>query len=403
MINLSVSPSRRAIVLGALAQGLFGAARSAYAARPDFPDFLQSLWAEAAAQNVRRETFDAIVSGLTLDPSVPKASGKQAEFDKPLQTYFHEAVSAPRVTQGLALRERYAAELASAESRFGVPGEICLAAWGMETDYGRAQGHRDVVRSLATLAYTRPDRPIFRDEFVAALVILDRGLVARDRLLGSWAGAMGNPQFLPSAYLKYAVSAAGGAAADIWTNPADVVASIANFLHAQGWAPGEPWIEEVVAPAGFDPPSLHARAPEWAALGLKRPDGRDPAGAGDAALFYPSGAGGPAFLLFPNYFVIKQYNNSDSYALSLGALAQRIGGAPALATSWPTRPINLARSDKILIQARLAALGLYDGPRDGKFGPKARDAISAYQRRVGFHPADGFATPALVAKLRGGR
>ena len=290
--------------------------------------------------------------------------------------------------------------LSAGESRFGVPGEICLAAWGMETDFGRAQGGRDIVRTLATLAYTRRDRPVFRDEFVAALVILDRGEVPRERLKGSWAGAMGDPQFLPSAYLKYAVAAAGSGAPDIWTNPADVLASIASFLRAEGWAPNEPWIEDVVLPNAFGFPTLHASPAEWTALGLRRSDGRVPAGDGDAALFVPSGAAGPAFLLFPNYFVIKQYNNSDSYALSLGSLAQRIAGAPPLATPWPTKVTNLSRGDKMLIQAKLSALGLYDGPHDGKFGPKARDAIHAFQKQAGLTPADGFATPALVKSLR---
>jgi membrane-bound lytic murein transglycosylase B len=367
-----------------------------------FGAFLQSLWPEAQAKGVRRETFESVVAGLTPDESLPKTSGGQPEFDKPLQTYYREAVGAGRIAKGRALAGAQASALSAGESRFGVPGEICLAAWAMESDFGRSRGTRDIVRTLATLAFTRLDRPVFRDEFVAALLILDRGL-SRDRLVGSWAGAMGDPQFLPSAYLKYAVSASGGATPDIWTNPADVLASIASFLRAEGWVPGQPWIEDVILPQGFGFPTLHASAAEWAALGLRRPDGRQPAGEGDASLFLPSGANGPAFLLFPNYFVIKQYNNSDSYALSLGSLAQRIAGAPAQAVPWPAKPTNLSRTDKAFIQAKLAGKGLYTGPRDGKFGPKARDAIHAYQKAAGLAPADGFATPALVAALRAGR
>ena len=373
-------------------------------ATPGFAGFLQSLWPDAQAKGVRRETFDAVTAGLTLDPTAPKASGKQPEFDKPLQTYYREAVSAARIGKGRGLAAQYATALADIEGRFGVPGEIALAAWGMESDFGRIQGNRDIVRTLATLAFTRADRPVFRDEFIAALVILDRGQVPRDRLRGSWAGAMGDPQFLPSVYLKYAVSAAGGnAPADIWTNPLDILASVASFLRAEGWVPNQPWLEDVVMPEGFDVPTLHAGAAEWSRLGLRRADGREPAGDGDAALFLPSGAAGPAFLLFPNYFVIKQYNNSDSYALSFGSLAQRIAGAPVLATPWPVRPVNLSHEDKMFVQARLAALGLYEGPSDGKFGPKARDAIHDYQRQVGLRPADGFATPALVASLKAKR
>ena len=375
----------------------------AVAAPGDFAGFLQSLWPQAQAQGVRRETFDAVVAGLTPDGSLPRATGGQPEFDKPLQAYYREAVSAGRVMQGRQLAATYAAALAAVEAKYGVPREIALAAWGMESDFGRTRGSRDILRTLATLAWTRSDRPVFRDEFVAALVILDRGEVPRRKLVGSWAGAMGDPQFLPSAYLKYAASAAGGAAPDIWDNPADVVASVASFLHAEGWTAGQPWIEEVVIPQGFGFPSLHATAADWAAQGLRRPDGRAPAGEGDAALFLPSGASGPAFLLFQNYFVIKQYNNSDSYALSLGSMAQRIAGAAPPATPWPAKPVNLPRRDKSFIQAKLGAKGLYAGPQDGKFGPKARDAIHAYQLEAGLAPADGFATPALVASLKAGR
>ena len=400
--RLRTGPTRRAAIALATVSAVVLLKPFSFALGSDFAAFLQSMWPPAEAQGVRRTTFDAAISGLTPDQSLPRGSGGQPEFDKPLQTYFREAVAPGRIAKGRALAMRDADVLAASEARFGIPGAISLAAWGMESDFGRSQGDRDIVRTLATLAYTRPDRPVFRDEFIAALVILERGL-SRALLKGSWAGAMGDPQFLPSAYLKYAVSASGDAAPDIWSNPADVVTSIASFLHAEGWAPNQPWIESVVLPAGFTFPTLHADAATWSGLGLHRQDGRAPAGDGEAALFLPSGAAGPAFLLYANYFVIKQYNNSDSYALSLAALAQRIAGAEPLATPWPAKPVNLSRSDKVFIQTRLAAMGLYSGPQDGKFGPKARDAIHAYQQQAGIAPADGFATSVLVASLRAGR
>ncbi len=361
---------------------------------------MSSLWTDAQAGHVSRATFEAAATHLAFDPGLPRSSAGQPEFEKPLQTYFREAVAAARIAEGMALARRHATLLEENEGRFGVPAGVCLAAWAMESDFGRAQGTRDIVRTLATLAFTRPDRPVFRDEFVAALVILERGAIPRERLVGSWAGAMGDPQFLPSAYLKYAVAAQGEASPDIWTNPADVVASIANFLRMQGWAPHQPWTMEVTLPEGFAFPTLHAPAEAWTQLGLRRADGQIPAGEGEAALFLPAGAAGPAFLLFPNYFVIKQYNNSDSYALSLGTLARRIAGAPGLATSWPAHPLMLSRTDRMFIQDRLTTLGFYAGARDGKFGPKVRDAIHAYQKQVGLKQADGFATPALVASLR---
>ena len=395
--------TRRGVLAPLVAGPLLVSIATRLAAAPapaGFGAFLESLWPNARAGDVRRETFDAAVAHLAFDPGLPRSSAGQPEFEAPIQTYVQQAVSAGRVAKGRTLAGRYAPLLNEVEARYGVPGGICLAAWGMESDFGRAQGTHDIVRTLASLAFTRPDRPVFRDEFVAALVILERGAVPRERLVGSWAGAMGDPQFLPSAYLKYAVSARGDASPDIWTNPADVVASIANFLRQQGWTPGQPWVVEVVLPESFAVPTLHAAVDDWIRLGLRRGDGEPLAGAGEAALFLPAGASGPAFLLFPNYFIIKQYNNSDSYALSLGALAGRIAGAPGLATPWPARPVVLSRADRIFVQDRLAALGLYAGTRDGKFGPKARDAIHAYQKTAGLGPADGFATPALVASLR---
>ncbi len=397
--------TKRAFIAGMPAV-VAGAAASTSAAASPGPDtagfdaFLQSLWPNARAQGVGRDVFDQAFARLVPDPGVPKASDRQPEFEKPVQSYVGEAVSPGRVARGRALMGQYGSTPGGGAARSSVPAEIALAAWGMESDYGRVRGTRDIVRTLATLAYTRPDRPVFRDEVLAALVILQRGAVPRERLVGSWAGAMGDPQFLPSAYLKYAVSADGAAAPDIWTNPADVLASIANFLRMEGWAPGQPWIEDVVLPEGFGFPTLHADAGEWARLGLRRDDGRPPAGEGEAALFLPAGAPGPAFLLFPNHFVIKQYNNSDAYALSLGLLARRIAGAGQVTTPWPARAVSLPRADRVFIQDRLAALGLYAGARDGKFGPKARDAVHAYQKRAGLQPADGFATPALVASLR---
>lgn len=367
------------------------------ASEASFAAFLQTLWPLAEAKGVHRTTFDSVVAGLELDASLPKNSGGQPEFDKPLQAYFKEAVSAGRIAQG----RQAAGVLSALEARYGVPGEILLAAWAMESDFGRSRGNRDIIRSLATQAFTRPERPLFRDELVEALLLLDQGQVDRIRMTGSWAGAMGDPQFMPSAFRKYAVSASGNGAPDIWTNPSDILASIANFLKSSGWQQDRPWAKEVVLPRGFDIPTLHASAADWAGFGVRPATGALPSN-GDAALFLPSGAAGPAFLLFENYWIIKQYNNSDSYALSLGALAQRIAGAPPLSGTWPQQPANLSRVDKSYVQARLIALGLYQGTADGKFGPTSRDAIHAYQKRLGISPADGFATPALVKLLRSG-
>ncbi len=364
-----------------------------------FQDFLQSLWPRAEAAGVSRATFDAACAGLTPDPTAPSASAKQAEFDKPLKAYLAEAATPARVQRGRAALARWKSELDSIAQRFGVQPAIIVAAWGMETDFGAAKGGKDIVRTLATLAFTRQDRELFRDEFIAALVILDKGVVPREKLKGSWAGAMGDPQFIPSAYLKYAASFNGSAFADIWDRPQDSLASIANFLHQSGWRVGLPWGMEVKLPAGFDFASLHQSFGAFAGKGVVNADGGPLRAQGDATLFLPSGAGGPAFLLSDNYWVLKAYNNSDSYALSLSLLADRIGGGSDLKGRWPAGETFLSRADKSTIQSELQKRGFYSGVIDGRFGQASRDAIHAFQIAEKINPADGYGSPEVLRRL----
>jgi lytic murein transglycosylase len=376
------------------------------APKPDdaqaFADFLRSLWPAAEAQGVRRETFDAVTTGLTFDPSVPSGASTQAEFDRPLHVYLANAVTPQRILRGRQEAARWQGELQTIEAKFGVPGEILLAAWGMETDFGHDAGTKDILRSLASLAYKRDDRNLFADEFIAALVIFERG-VPREKLKGSWAGAMGNPQFLPSAYLKYAVSFSGSGAADIWASVPDTLASIAHFLRESGWRPGLSWGMEVLLPADYDYASLHMPFPAWMRAGVRAADARRFPEDGDGALFLPSGAGGPAFLLSDNYWVLKAYNNSDSYALSLALLADRVHGGGALRGTWPAQEKMLSRTEKSEIQRRLIARGYYHGTVDGRFGPASRDAIHEFQRSVGLNPADGYGSAKVLQALRAAR
>ncbi len=332
-------------MLGA-AQALSGAAERPAPTSAEFQSFLQLIWPLAQAKGVKRETFDAALDGLEPDPSAPTATSRQAEFDKPLRAYLAEMISALRIQSGRNALKQWEAELARMEQRFGVPREILVATFGVESDYGKAQAGKDIIRSLATLAFMRQDRALFLDELASALVILDKGDVSRETLKGSWAGAMGGPQFLPSAYLKYAVSADGSAFPDIWRRPQDSLASIANFLRQSGWRPGLPWGMEVILPQDFDFGSLHRDFTDFARRGAARPDGRPLPSAGEATLFLPSGAKGPAFLLSENYWVLKAYNNSDSYALSLGLLAGRVAGGPDLSGHWPDRETFLSRTQK---------------------------------------------------------
>lgn len=364
-----------------------------------FHAFLESLWPRASALGISRATFAEALDGLSEDPSVPVAVAKQPEFERLLSAYFKEAVSPTRIGRGRALAQTYHRELAGVVGRYGVPRGVLLAAWGMESDFGRDRGDKDIVRSLATLAFHRRDNDLFANEFLSALVILQKGQLARARLIGSWAGAMGDPQFMPSAYLKYAVTYRGAGVPDIWNSPADILASIGHFLRASGWNPDLPWGMEVVLPKNFGFKTLHADFREFAAAGVKAVNGA-PLPHGNATLFLPAGAGGPAFLLSDNYWVLKAYNNSDSYALSLACLSDRIEGRSGLRHAWPQHQKLWRRTEKIEIQHLLTQLGFYHGTYDGKFGQASRDAIHAFQIAAHDAPADGIGGPNLLGLLR---
>jgi lytic murein transglycosylase len=387
-----------ALTRRALCAGLALAAVPARAQESsDFSDFLETLWPAARARGVSRATFTGAVAGLTPDPALMGTGVKQAEFERTIKAYIEDAVTAGRVTRGRAAAQRWRGELGVIEERFGVPAEIVLAIWGMETDFGRVHGEKDVVRSIATLAFARRNNAIFAEEFVAALVMLEQGLVTRARFKGSWAGAMGHPQFMPSSYLRHAVAYAGSGPADIWGSIPDALASIGNFLGKQGWTRALPWGCEARIPASFDWNSLKGPVRGFTGKGVAPLSPLPPSA--EATLFLPAGASGPAFLLTANYWLIKQYNNSDSYALSVALLGERIAGRPGIAMRWPADFRLLSRTDRIRLQELLTARGFYDGRIDGRFGPASRDAIHRFQRAMGMRPADGYPSPAVLERL----
>ena len=395
---------RRAFALGlpiaalGLVSTRFAAAQSA-APAPEFAPLLERLWREAQQRGVSRATFDTAFAGVVADPSVAALATRQPEFERPLQAYVEAAVGARRLKAGSAALAQWKAQLARIESNSGVPREIIVAIWGMESDFGTDKGAKYVLRSLATLALAKPSEPTYRDELVAALDILQKGAATRANLLGSWAGAMGHPQFLPSAYEKYAVSFAGDGSPDIWSSVPDSLASIANFLKLSGWKRGLPWGMEVKVPAGFDYASLKQDFAAWRAQGFRGEGGRALPAAGTGDLFLPTGAGGPAFLLADNYWVIKTYNISDSYAMSVALLGEKLAGRSGVEARWPQSAAIDAKA-RAEVQVLLATLGFYRGKMDGKLGPEARAAVHAFQRSVGFSPADGYASPALYARLQ---
>ncbi|WID94217.1 lytic murein transglycosylase [Bosea vestrisii] len=371
-------------------------------AAPGFDGFLRTLWPMAQARGISRQTFDLAFQGVTPDPSIVALTHKQSEFVAPIWSYLNSAVGGGRISRGREMLEAHASVLAQAESRYGVPKEIILGIWGMETNYGSFKGDKDVIRSLATLANIRYRGDFFRDELLTALELIEKGHVERRELRGSWAGAMGHTQFMPSSYMKYAVDQTGDGHADIWTSTSDAIASTANYLKGYGWTPGLPWGIEVAVPDGFDHNLYRASFSSFRSAGVRRADGGSLPSSGEARLFYPAGHTGPAMLLTANFDVIKKYNSSDAYALAVGHLGDRIVGKPALQGEWPVKAPRLDKAGTTDVQRRLKALGLYNHDADGRIGTGTREAVRQYQLRVGML-ADGYPTPALLARMKAPR
>lgn len=363
-----------------------------------FQRFIQNLWPLAQARGVSRATFDAAFRGLTPDASIIALTKKQSEFVAPIWTYLTNAVGGARIPRGQAALQNNATTLASIEQTYGVPKEIVVAIWGMETGYGSFKGDKDVIRSLTTLAAARYRGDFFRDELLTALEMLQKGLAERAEMRGSWAGAMGHTQFMPSSYMKHAVGFAGGHA-DVWETPADALASTANYLKSFGWTPGLPWGVEVVLPEGYTYALLRGSFAAFAQAGVTRVNGSRLPSSGEARLFFPAGHTGPVFLLTSNFDVIKTYNSSDAYAMGVGHLADRLAGRAAIQGTWPVSAPRLTKPQVQEVQRRLKALGLYAGDGDGRVGSGTREAVRQYQQRNRIIP-DGYPTPQLLGRMK---
>lgn len=383
----------------ARAQAPAEAAREA-APAADFAQFVAGLRSEAEARGVSRATFDAAFAGVKPDPAILARTKRQGEFGRPVWDYLVGAVSPGRVARGQTRGRVLGQTLSAIEARYRVPGSILLAFWGVESDFGASAGNIPTIRALATLAQARHRGDLFRDELLAALQILERGDIAPARMTGSWAGAMGQVQFLPSTFLKHAVDFDGDGHRDIWRSDADALASIAGYLKDLGWNPALSWGYAVTLPEGFDLTRYAGDLSDFAHRGVRRLDGKPLPASGAASLFLPGGLGAPAFLITDNFEVIRAYNTSDSYALAVGHLADRLAGGPALAAPWPNNAARLDAAGLRTMQEGLKAAGLYAGDVDGRAGPKLRESVRRYQIREGL-PADGYATPALLGRLQG--
>lgn len=378
--------------------GLLGAQGDGY-----FIDWLNGFHARALAAGVARPVVDSALSGLSPDPRVVGLDSRQPEFARPVGAYVQDAVNAGRIAVGRG-KMRTVPALETIEVVWGVPREILIAIWAMESRFGAHTGDMDIIRSLATLAALGRRRPWAEKELMACFKIIADGDATRDRLRGSWAGAMGQTQMLPSTYLAFAVDGDGDGRRDIWESAPDALASAANLLSHDGWRRDEGWAREVILPPGFDYGLAEgpAEVPSaWAARGAARADGLAWSIADAAApcvLLLPAGAAGPAFLALPNHFVIRAYNNSVAYALAVGLLADAFAGDAGLRTPWPPEG-SLSLDDRLAAQGALASLGFNPGTADGLIGLATRQALRAWQKTQGL-PADGYLSPEMVARLR---
>jgi len=385
------------VILGG--EGELRSARAQEVSEAGFQRFVQSLWPAAKARGVSRATFEEAFRGVQPDPKIIALTKKQSEFVRPIWDYINGSISADRLQRGREMSAEWSKTLTAIEKTYGVPRSVVLGVWGMETNFGSFTGSIYVIRALATLAYTGYRGDFFKEELLTALQILEEEHVGRDKMLGSWAGAMGQTQFMPSSFMQYAVDGNRDGVRDIWSSVPDAMASTANYLRQKGWEPGLPWGFEVRLPQDFDFRHLSLTFAQWQAAGLRRVDGKAMPRAGEATLFLPGGAKGPAFLVTRNYDVIKSYNSSDAYAMGVAHLGDRIMGGPAIQGTWPKDEPMLGKDERQELQQRLARLGLYQGETDGKLGSKTREAVRNFQLRRGLIP-DGYADYAVLRELR---
>jgi len=374
------------------------------AAAANFGKCLERLWPLAARRHISRDVYVAYTRGLTPDLRIMDLLDSQPEFTKSFWDYLDLLVSEDRIAQGRALLDKYAKTFDAVERDYGVDRHVITAIWGVETNYGTAVGDRPVIRSTATLACIGRRQRYFRDEFLSALEILQHGDVRPDRLVGSWAGAFGPTQFMPTAFKRYAVDFDRDGRRDVVDSIPDIIASTANNLKKDGWASGQTWGYEVVVPANFNfmlagrEHQMSMR--EWERLGVRRPGGKPfPRPDDRAFLLVPAGVQGPGFLMLQNFRAIMRYNPAEAYALAIGHLADRLRGGEAFAQQWPRYERVLSRGERLELQQLLARRGYDVGEPDGHLGARTRAAIRDFQARTGQTP-DGFASAIILDKLR---
>ncbi len=369
-----------------------------------FATWVAEFRAQARAAGIGEPTLDATLDDVQYLLRVVELDRAQPEFTRPPWQYLDNTVSPQRVAQGQEKLAQFRPALDAAAARYGVPPEVVVAIWGMESNYGGNYGSTPTISALATLGFDGRREAWARSELLAALKIVQAGDIDRTHMIGSWAGAMGQTQFIPSAFLANAVDGDGDGKRDIWGSMPDVIASTANYLAKAGWHAGQPWGMEVQLPAGgFDyaraDPAVRQSAAQWTAEGVRSLNGQPLPQLTDASLLLPAGARGPAFLVGPNFRAILRYNNSTNYALAVSLLAQRLAGGPGVQAGWPRELTPLSRSQVQELQTNLNQQGFAAGTPDGVMGPATRAALRRFQQQLGL-AADGYPTLDLLTRLQ---
>lgn len=368
-----------------------------------FRAFLQDFRQEALNAGISGGTYDRAVAGIDLNTRVETLNLNQPEFVRPVWDYLAGAITEVRVRRGKELIAANAELFARLQETYGVPAEVLTAIWGMETGYGQNQGSFNLFEALATLAYDGPRAAYGRRQLIAALKIAETEHRDPKTMTGSWAGAFGLTQFVPTTFLERAVDGDGDGIRDLWNSPADALASTANYLRQAGWRSGDNWGEEVQLPPDFAyetaDPDLRKANSEWAILGVRKINGEPlPENAEPSAIFLPAGAHGPAFLLRDNFYAILKYNFATSYALAVSELADRYRGGEGIIGSWPRQEMMLNENQRTALQQGLTALGFDTGGTDGVFGRRTRQALRDYQKSRSL-AADGFPTAELLTRI----